>query len=115
MAHDDGKKSNGGTFPPDLAAVLAPTLLSIIVLYVSCGIGWAKNSGDRSLLNVALCLGGTGSLLLFVARLPLYRQHRFFTFGPRSLTGIYRKLYYAAYWLIVPSVALLSLLLFNLT
>ncbi len=114
MAHDDHKKSDGGTFPPDLAAVLAPTLLSIVVLYVSCGIEWAKNFGDRSLLHIALCLGGAGSLLLFAARLPLYRQHRFFTFGPRSLTGIHRKLYYAAYWLILPSVALLALLLLNL-
>ncbi len=114
MAHDKPKDSNGGTFPPDLAAVLAPTLLSIIVLYVSCGIEWAKNFGDRSLLHVALCLGGTGSLLLFAARLPLYRQRRFFTFGPSSLTGIHRKLYYAAYWFIIPSVALLILLLLNL-
>ncbi len=114
MAHDDHKKSDGGIFPPDLAAVLAPTLLSIVVLYVSCGIEWAKNFGDRSLLHIALCLGGAGSLLLLAARLPLYRQHRFFTFGPRSLTGIHRKLYYAAYCLILPSVALLALLLLNL-
>ena len=96
-----------------MAAVLAPILLSAIFVYVTCAISWATNFGDTSLLHFALWLGGIGSALLFAARLPLYRQRRFFSLGPKPLTGVHRKLYYAAYCFIVPSVALLALLLLS--
>ena len=104
-----------GRFPPDLAAVLAPVFLSVVFLYVTCAVEWARAFGDKRLFHLALWLGAVGSVLLFFARLPLYRQGRFFTLGPKSLTGVHRRLYYAAYWLIIPSIALLALLLFNIT
>jgi hypothetical protein len=115
MPQDNDKLPNQGRFPPDLAAVLAPILLSVTFLYVTCATQWAKAFGDKRLFHLALWLGGVGSVLLFFARLPLYRQRRFFTLGPKSLTGVRRRLYYAAYWLILPSIALLVLLLFNIT
>ena len=96
-----------------MAAVLAPILLSAIFLYATCAASWATAFGDTSLFHFALGLGGIVSVLLFFARLPLYRQRRFFTLGPRSLAGVHRKLYYAAYCFIVPSVALLALLLLS--
>jgi hypothetical protein len=96
-----------------MAAVLAPILLSAIFLYVTCAVSWATSRGDTSLFHFVLWLGGIGSVLLFAARLPLYRQRRFFTLDPKALTGVHRKLYYAAYWFIVPSVALLALLLLS--
>jgi hypothetical protein len=114
MARDKGENSNGGMIPPDLAALLAPVLLVIAILYLSYGISWAKKSGDTSLLRLALWLGGVGSVMLFAARLPLYRKRYFFTLGPTSLTGAHRKLYYAAYCFILASVVLLGLLLLNM-
>jgi len=74
-------------------------------------LSWAKARGDTTLFNLAVFLGGIGAVLLLIARIPLYRQHRFFTLGPRSLTGIYRRLYFTAYVFIVPSIVLLVLLL----
>lgn len=102
------------SFPPDLGALLSPIFLIIAILYVSSGLSWAKTTGDQSLFHLALFLGSTGALLLLVARIPLYRQRRFFTVGPQALTGVYRKLYFAAYALIVPSTILFGLLLYSL-
>ena len=114
MIDDKTENRTRSYFPPDIAAVVAPILMCIGGVYVASGLSWARGLGDTSLLDLALLVGGAGSILLFFARLPLYRQRRFFSLGPRSLTGIHRRLYYAAYWLIVPSVALLALLLFKL-
>jgi len=97
-----------------MAAVLAPMLVMIAILYVTSAISWAKAIGDTSLLHLALWLGVVGSVSLFLARLPLYRRGRFFTLGPRDLSGWHRKLYYAAYAMIIPSVCLLGLLLLSL-
>lgn len=114
MKQREHNKTDGWFFPPDLGAVLSPILLIIAVVYVSCGLSWAKAAGDQSIFHLALFLGAAGALLLLAARIPLYRQRRFFTLGPRALTGIYRKLYYAAYALIVPSIILFGLLLYSL-
>jgi nitric oxide reductase large subunit len=59
--------------------------------------------GDPTLLWVALALAVTGVVLLFVARLPLYRQGKFFTFGSQSLPETHRRLYWIAYVFIILS------------
>jgi hypothetical protein len=110
MANGDHKKSNDWYFPPDVAAALGPIICIIIVVSVSSGVSWAKSFGDTKLFRFALLIGGIGVVLLFFARLPLYRKHRFFTCGPRSVTGTHRKLYYAAYVFIIPSIVLLGIL-----
>jgi hypothetical protein len=53
-------------------------------------------------------LGCVGAILLYFARRPLYRQRRYFTFGPKSLPPIHRKIYWLAYAFVVASVLLLS-------
>jgi hypothetical protein len=110
MADKEQKPSDDWYFPPDLAAILGPILAAFAFLYVISAVSWARAFGDTSLFRFALCLGVLGSVALFVARLPLYRRGRFFTLGPRALTGWHRKLYYPAYALIVSSVLLLGLL-----
>ena len=114
MSADKPKRSDDCYFPPDLAAVLAPIVITIAVVYITGAISWAKAIGDISLFRFALYLGVIGSVALFLARLPLYRRGRFFTMGLRHLTGWHRTLYHVAYALIIPSVALLGLLLFSL-
>jgi hypothetical protein len=49
--------------------------------------------------------------LLFIARLPLYRQRRFWTFGPRQLDRKHRRFYWLANTAVVVSVLLLLLVL----
>ena len=107
MQNADHKKPDGGHFPRDLRALLEPglfvTFFAIVMPYLSLGSG----RGDKTLLAVSLVLGGIGVILLFFARLPLYRQRRFFVFGARYLTGNHKRLYYAAYVFIIPCILLL--------
>jgi hypothetical protein len=56
----------------------------------------------------ALASGALGAVLLFLAKLPLYRKGQFLAFGPGALTGHYRKLYRLAYVFLAISVLLLG-------
>ena len=60
---------------------------------------------------VALALAVTGIVLLFLARLPLYGQRKFFTFGSRGLPERTRKLYRVAYFFIGLGVLIMLVLL----
>jgi hypothetical protein len=60
---------------------------------------------------VALSFAGVGVLLIFVAKLPLYRQHRFFTFGSAALPERLRAFYRWGYRFALFAVALLLCLL----
>jgi len=110
MEDSGHKKSDGVHFPRDLGALLEPMLLLILFCIMAPYLSLVRSRGDKILLIVALVLGGIGVVLLFFARLPLYRQRRFLAFGPRHLTGVHRKLYLAAYTLIVPCILLLVVL-----
>ena len=103
----DPKKSMGGHGPLDLFVLLVPGfgLLGFIWM-VQCASLMFK-VGDTSLFWLAVELGAVGVFLLFCARLPLYRQRRFLEFGPKSLNGIYKKLYYGAYLFIAHCILLL--------
>lgn len=61
-----------------------------------------------SLFWSGLGLGCVGAILLYFARLPLYRQRRYFTFGPKALPPSHRKTYWLAYAFVIASVFLLS-------
>lgn len=76
-------------FPPDLAALLG---LYWILLPAALG-SWvfpaflrARNDGDLAIFWVAIAVGIVGSALLFLARMPLYREQRFLEFGPSAST-----------------------------
>src|SRR5260370_40448886 len=111
MPNNDQEKKKGPYFPPDVAAIGGFFFIIFAVLYVTCSLSWATSRGDTTLFILAVFLGGIGGVSLLIARMPLYRQRRFFTLGPSSLSGIYRKLYFTAYFFIVPSIVLLVLLL----
>lgn len=81
-----------------LIALLIPAL---------CG----AREGDPSLLYASIAFAVTGIVLLFFARLPLYEQHKFFTFGSKALPPLHRKLYRAAYVFICIAVVLMLLLI----
>ena len=104
--------------PPDIAFIYALPF-TIICIAVLSGmllplISHAHGKGDLLLLYMAFALGVVGIVLLALAKMPLYRQRRFFTFGPRALDEGHSRLYRRAYCLIVVSVLLMSLLLMYL-
>ena len=97
-----------------MGAIVSLLFVIFVVIYVTCGLSWAKARGDMTLFNLAIFWGSVGAVLLLIARIPLYRERRFFTLGPSSLNGIYRKLYFTAYVFILPSIVLFVLLLLAL-
>ncbi|OYV04328.1 MAG: hypothetical protein CFE26_17465 [Verrucomicrobiales bacterium VVV1] len=102
-------------FPTDLAAVLGLywIMLPIAALGASIfpAILRARNEGDLTILWVVTALGTVGASLLFWARLPLYRERRFFSVGPRHLDARHRRIYWIAWTMIIPSISLLALIL----
>jgi hypothetical protein len=74
----------------------------------------AARQGNPFLFWVALLLAVVGIVLLFIARLSLYRQGKYWTFGSSNLPERNRKTYRAAYWFIGTSVFLLLVLLLAL-
>jgi hypothetical protein len=69
-------------FPVDLAALISMPIFSILGILFAIQIH-RTSQGDPTLLVLAVALGLAGACLLFAARLPLYRQRKFFSFGPR--------------------------------
>jgi hypothetical protein len=59
-------------------------------------------------VTLVMALVGTG--LLFWARLPLYRQRRFFSFGSHALPPASVSIYRTAYALLIPSILVLLFL-----
>jgi hypothetical protein len=108
------KKSSDWYVPPDMAfwfsiyfafpiiAILSGILLPLLARF---------KSGDViGIFYSALALGAAGTVLLFFARLPLYRKRQFLTLGPGQLSGIHRRLYWLAYLFLAVSILLLVLI-----
>jgi len=67
--------------------------------------------GEPSVFVTALSLAVVGIVLLFLARLPLYREGKVFVFGPGALPKGRRWLYWIAYGIIAVSVVTMTLLI----
>ena len=113
------KKSSDWYVPPDIAFLFGfYFILPITVLASGLLLPLLARFKSGDLVGVfysALALGAVGTVLLFFARLPLYRKRQFLTFGPSRLSGIHRRLYWAAYLFIGFSVLLLMLILWRLS
>jgi|SRR5580692_1023132 hypothetical protein len=105
------KRASDWHVPADWAALLSfHLIIPVIAIIASCllpSLSFIKSQNAVILFYAALGAGSLGSILLFFARLPLYRQRRFWTFGPRELPAFNRKLYWLAYLFVVASVLLL--------
>lgn len=80
--------------------VLAGMLLPIVAKLHTADI--------RMLYGLGLGAGVMGAVLLFVVRLPLYKQRRFWTIGPMELDRKHRRIYWLAYALVVASLLVLG-------
>jgi hypothetical protein len=72
--------------------------------------GRLPNAGETVLLGLALSFGLLGSILLVIARIPLYVRRHHHGFRPRELPENYRRLFWVAYVFILISAAMLLLL-----
>ena len=87
-------------FVPAIAVIAGLLLPSITTL---------QRVDVARLFSIGLSAGVLGVVLLFFARLPLYRQRRFLTFGPRELDRFHRRLYWLAYMFVVASIVVLGI------
>ncbi|HXR04278.1 MAG TPA: hypothetical protein VN836_06175 [Verrucomicrobiae bacterium] len=106
-----GKRSNW-YIPPDWAFLFGLWVIipaTVILAGASLPVLSRMKTADVfDLYWGGLGFGFSGIVLLFFARLPLYRQRRFWTFGPSTLSGFHRKLYYLAHTAIVAALLLLG-------
>jgi len=98
----------GREWPLLLAICLgAPSLIAVILTSASLN----ARAGDLTLFWFALVCAFIGIVSLFVAKLPLYRQGRYFTLGPGALPEKHRSLYWIAYVFIVTGVLVMLFLI----
>jgi hypothetical protein len=107
------KKSSNWYFPPDLGCLLFSWIWIVLIMVLGGGILSLVSrlrSGDvLEIFYVSLGCSGIGTILLFLARLPLYRQRQFFSVGPWALDRSHRRLYWLAYVFIFASLGLLAI------
>ena len=108
-------KKSDWYLPPDWRLLLGLHFIVIPLGIIASIFMVALNKtrqGDTSLLWFALVIGIMGTVFLFLAKLPLYRQHKYLSIGPRELPERHKKLYWLAYGFIGTCIAnLLSILL----
>lgn len=96
-------------FPPDLLALSGIPIIVVAFLtsclFSLCDWQWV------SAYSFALVIAGIGAVYLFRAKLPLYRQRRFFTFGTKHLPPSSIPLYQRGCWLSIAGIVLAVLLL----
>jgi hypothetical protein len=111
------KKSSNWHFPADLGCMFFSWLWIALLAVVSGGIlpliAKLRSGNVLEIFYTGLGLAGVGTILLFLARLPLYRQRRFWTVGPRELDPSHRRLYWLAYAFVLASIALLAIVWFR--
>jgi hypothetical protein len=104
--HTSNEKDSYPWLPPELILLFGPLLIAIPT-WLLLPIVVRTGQGDPTLLIIGIGLALCGIDLLLLARLPLYRQRRFFTFGPRLLDARHRALYRCAYVFIAAAMVLL--------
>ena len=94
-----------------LAIWLAPLFIGLLAVMILPALNRIRRVDAWSVFGVAVAVALLGVVLLYYARLPLYRQGRFFNFGSHLLDAPHRRLYRVAYCFIFVAVFLLVILL----
>lgn len=97
--------------PADMILQTLPVVVAVLAVMLIPLLQHISRASAWSAFGVALAAAAVGTVLLFIARLPLYRRGQFFTFGLRLLDTPHRRLYRAAYVFIGASAFLLLILL----
>lgn len=109
-ALNERKDPNRWYLPPMLILCVVP-LISGLLASAGLSVVFALREGQWWLPASALAFAGIGIVLLFVSKLPLYRQRRFFTFGPSLLDERHRRLYHWGFDFLIAGGAITMLLL----
>lgn len=113
---EDGRQKKISPFwhsdvPGLLFVMFYPVVLIILLSMIWPVLQTVERGGAWSVFAFAAASAVAGIVLLFFARLPLYRQRAFFSFGSRLLDAPHRRLYRLAYGFIFMAVLLLLILL----
>ena len=105
-------KRNSDWYVPPEALGLLSTLLLVPSIAVLAGIllpivARLKTADVVALYGIGVGVGVVGAVLLFAARVPLYRQRRFWRFWPRCLDRKHRRIYWLAYGFVSAGLLLL--------
>jgi len=102
----------GGCVPSDwiffLGGLIAISTAVLLSGFLRPALVAMRAGNILDLFWIALGLAALGSICLFFARLPLYRQRKFFAFGPGALPPLHRKFYWLAYALVIVATLLLG-------
>lgn len=93
--------------PPDSFLILSLPCVGLLASILLPFLVDLKTADVRVLYGFGLGAGLLGTGLLFAARLPLYRQRRFWTIGRTQLDRKHRRIYWLAYIVITASLLLL--------
>ena len=95
-------------FPRDwLAVIIYMTGIPLLMGILMPTMARAMNTNPTYTMLASYAAGLSGVILLFLARLPLYRQGRFWTFGSKELDRPHRFFYNVAYVFIVVCIILI--------
>ena len=101
------KRDSNWYIPADWLIFLTIPCIAVLTSMLLPVVARLKTTDLGTLYALGVVAGVVGIILPFIARLPLYRAHRFWTLGPGQLDRKHRRFY----WLAYASVALSLLLL----
>ena len=106
------KRNSDWYIPPDWLWLMGPFIMLPCIVVLSSMllpiVAKLQTADIRALYGLGLRAGVIGAGLLFVDRLPLYKQHRFWTIGPMQLDRKHRRIYWLAYAFVVAGLLLLG-------
>ena len=112
---DQTKRKLSPIWHSDIPGMLGQIIIPLVALFMAIYLPFVsdlRHHDSFPVYVVAVVAGFVGVVLLFFARLPLYRERQFFAFGSKRLDVPHRRLYRLAYGFIAFSgFLLLSLVL----
>ena len=106
------KRNSDWYIPPDwlwyLGSFIVIPCIAVLAGMLMPIVAKLQTADMRALYGFGLGAGVIGAVLLFVARLPLYKQRRFWTIGPMQLDRKHRRIYWLAYAFVMASLLLLG-------
>jgi hypothetical protein len=103
------KRNSDWYIPPDWGMFIVIPCIAVLSSMLLPIVAKLQTADMRALYGFGLGAGVIGTVLLFVARLPLYKQRRFWTIGPMQLDRKHRRIYWLAYAFVVASLLLLGI------
>jgi hypothetical protein len=106
------KRDSNWNVSLDMLVLLGPFLVlpcvAILASLPLAIIAQLKTGDLFALYRLGLGTGALSVILLFIARLPLYRKRRFWAVGPGNLDPKHRRIYWLAYILLAATVMVLG-------